>query len=68
MSFTGFNSIIYFYIVFLDINECLTNPCGNNAACFNNPGSFSCQCAAGYTSRPSGCVGKETCEFLIRFY
>ncbi len=52
--------IILTWLLFLDINECLTNPCGNDAACFNTPGSFTCQCATGYTARPSGCIGKET--------
>lgn len=44
---------------FLDINECLQNPCGLNTLCINTIGSYSCQCGEGYTSRPSGCVGKH---------
>ena len=46
---------------FLDIDECRSPgsyPCYGN--CSNTPGSFICQCPAGYTgnaSRPDGCKG-----------
>lgn len=33
----------------LDVNECESNPCAENAQCVNNNGSFSCLCPQGYT-------------------
>jgi len=40
-----------------DINECEkangTSPCGGNAECTNTPGSFRCECPAGYTGLPN---------------
>ena len=42
-----------------DINECMLNgglgPC--NQICSNNPGSFSCSCATGYTLSGFVCNG-----------
>lgn len=36
------------YVV-LDVQECSTiNPCLNNGTCFNNNGSYSCQCTEGW--------------------
>lgn len=35
-----------------DVNECLGNPCGTNALCFNNIGSFQCVCPAGFVGNP----------------
>jgi hypothetical protein len=32
-----------------DINECSSNPCQNGGTCSNTPGSYTCNCAAGYT-------------------
>ena len=49
----------------LDTEECLTNPCGDHAACTDTPGSFSCQCDEGYSVRLSGCTGENT-NFKIR--
>ena len=34
----------YFLLLFLDINECLENPCQNGGNCTNTNGSFYCNC------------------------
>ena len=36
-------------VFFLDINECLTNPCENGGNCTNTPGSYICMCPSGWT-------------------
>ena len=49
-------------ILFLskDINECFLNidNCGQNAACTNTPGSFTCACNPGYTGNGLACNGR----------
>ena len=37
------------FVLFLDINECLSNPCHLNASCIDNEGSFHCQCNDGFS-------------------
>ena len=37
------------FVLFLDINECLSNPCHLNASCIDNEGSFHCQCNVGFS-------------------
>ena len=34
-----------------DINECASDPCFNDATCFNTLGSFICVCTPGYTGK-----------------
>lgn len=44
-----------------DIDECSNgdNLCQRNADCINSPGSYRCECAAGFKLSPNGaCVGK----------
>ena len=36
-------------VIFVDINECASNPCVNGASCSDEVNAFSCSCAAGYT-------------------
>ena len=33
----------------LDINECSSEPCHNNATCLDQVAAFECVCAAGFT-------------------
>ena len=49
-----------------DINECAEteNVCGENYDCFNNKGSFSCQCVDGFFEREGSC-GKLLRESLF---
>lgn len=47
---------------FPDIDECSNgdNLCQRNADCINSPGSYRCECAAGFKLSPNGaCVGKQ---------
>ena len=44
-----------------DINECTrgTANCGDNSNCINSPGSFACQCNAGFVADGDGvCQGE----------
>lgn len=34
--------------VFLDTDECLSDPCKNNATCRNSHGNFTCNCLTGF--------------------
>ena len=46
---------------FTDINECANptlNNCHQNGNCINDPGSYRCQCAVGYTGTGVQCVGE----------
>ena len=44
---------------FLDVNECLSNPCHPNATCTNTVSSFMCHCNAGFTGDGFSCNGKS---------
>lgn len=47
-------------VVFVDIDECLSNPCVNGV-CRNLAGSYACECAPGSRLGPSGtmCLGES---------
>ena len=34
--------------VFLDVDECVSDPCVNGGSCINKPLSFECRCPPGY--------------------
>lgn len=42
-------AIIFFIILLLDVDECLSTPCANNGTCINNKGSYTCVCKRGWT-------------------
>ena len=48
-------------LLLLDIDECLSNPCHVNAMCFDNEGSFVCQCKNGFTGNGFVCLGNTCC-------
>lgn len=51
--------------IFPDINECETNPCGENAICKDTIGSYTCSCKEDYTGDPyRGCVDIDECQTL----
>ena len=58
--FVEFYQIVIFWY-FLDINECLNNPCNANANCTDNTGSFECRCKVGFTG------DGFTCTSIIKF-
>ena len=47
-----------FFFYFPDIDECVTQPCGINAKCTDNKGSYDCQCLDGYIGDGFICSGK----------
>ena len=50
-------------IYFLDVDECLSNPCDLNAACTDNEGFFVCNCNIGYSGNGLICSG----EYVLLF-
>ncbi|KAJ8248633.1 hypothetical protein GJAV_G00244100 [Gymnothorax javanicus] len=47
-----------------DIDECATDrhTCSSDQVCYNNRGSFSCQCLPGYQKRGDQCVDRDECQ------
>ena len=48
---------------FIDIIECLSNPCHQNATCTNTPGSFTCVCDSNFYGNGFICSGES--NFLV---
>ncbi|XP_078423674.1 uncharacterized protein LOC144696332 [Cetorhinus maximus] len=44
------------------IDVCLNNPCGPNASCIQQDGSFRCSCVTGYTWNGSVCTDVNECQ------
>ena len=44
---------------FVDLNECLTEPCHPNALCTDILGGFSCSCKGGFTGNETFCEGRR---------
>lgn len=40
--------IFYFFLCYIDINECLDKNGGCDQRCINSPGSYNCLCNVGY--------------------
>ena len=36
------------FLLFPDIDECVTNPCLHNGTCINTVGNYNCSCTAGW--------------------
>ena len=53
------------HIPFLDIDECLTNPCDANANCNNTDGSYGCTCHLGYEGNGTYCSGTVLCHYKL---
>lgn len=48
------------FLLYLDIDECPDNVCGDNGDCSNNPGSYACDCHTGFELVPDEtppCIG-----------
>ena len=55
---------MYMYIVFADIDECLSEPCENNGTCVDGAGGHTCICTALFTGH--NCEsGADKCIILI---
>ena len=48
---------MYDLIIFIDIDECVSNPCDSKATCTNEIGTFTCECDAGYEGNGITCQG-----------
>ena len=48
----------FYYFYFLDIHECMSDPCHGNATCHDTEGSFECQCDVGYSGNGFNCSSK----------
>lgn len=48
----------------VDVNECINNPCGRGAYCFNIKGGHVCECPKGMSGDPygAGCSGAPTAK------
>ena len=59
------SNLLYIHTFLIDIDECTTEAdnCDTNAACTNNPGSFTCSCNQGYTGDGVTCMGICSLEF-----
>ena len=52
-----------------DVDECVDpSPCDTNAMCTNTPGSYTCDCNAGYTGDGVTCTGKYLAIDYIFMY
>ncbi|NXE56002.1 HEG1 protein, partial [Casuarius casuarius] len=47
--------LCYFFSAFVDVDECLSNPCPALATCNNTHGSYICQCPLGYELEKGKC-------------
>ena len=55
-NYNSCSQLISFF--FIDIDECVSNPCHSNANCNDTQGSFVCQCNTGYSGNGFNCSGK----------
>ena len=42
---------------FLDIDECISNPCHTNAECKDDINSYTCKCKEGFAGNGNSCTG-----------
>ena len=53
-------------ILFIDVNECSGDVCGENADCENTMGSYICTCKSGYARKNmTGCLGKGNVNYFF---
>lgn len=44
-------------IFLVDTDECVSNPCDDNANCTNAPGTYYCKCNVGFSGNGFECEG-----------
>ncbi|XP_046863918.1 neurogenic locus notch homolog protein 1-like isoform X8 [Xenia sp. Carnegie-2017] len=49
------------FLVYLDIDECLSDPCNISANCTDTEGSFKCQCNEGFSGNGFSCTNMNEC-------
>ena len=55
--------IYYLVLQCVDLNECLSNPCGSGAKCINQFGGYICECPPGAKGDPyTGCGVVDLCQ------
>lgn len=42
-------NILIDFELYLDLNDCIPNPCKNNGTCVDGDGTFTCKCASGWS-------------------
>ena len=53
-------------ILFIDVNECSGDVCGENTDCENTMGSYICTCKSGYARRNmTSCLGKGSVNYCF---
>ena len=62
---TDYNTVL---LTYTDIDECgdESNNCSTDANCTNIPGSYTCECNAGFTGDGINCTGKMARSSLMR--
>ena len=59
-------TLSYLFLNFVDIDECLSNPCHANASCNDTNGSFTCQCNVGYSGNGLNCSSKNILYWFMQ--
>ena len=62
-------AVIYTFIYLSDVDECATTSnAGCQLTCVNTPGSYHCECTAGYRPTEAGrkCIGEQQLDFNDR--
>ena len=52
--------ITFLFIICLDIDECISNPCITNSTCIDGINSYTCECKEGFTGNGTNCTGTVT--------
>ena len=53
------------FIIFLDIDECISNPCITNATCKDGINSYTCECKKGFTGDRTTCTGNLITDYSL---
>ena len=53
-------SSLLLYILYIDVDECVSSPCPSDMICNNTDGSYTCDCPNGTVKNGSGCDGNNS--------